>query len=102
MIQDTLIKLLTNNPKLKSHSLSIYRLEFTSDINMSDIEYVKANNDSAVAEAEERWAQLPVVTGRLDCYKDQERRGNVVGMGIKRIFSLPWVCFCGFWQILWQ
>ena len=43
---------------------------------MSRLSHAKENNDSAVAEADEHWAELPVVAGRLDYYEYQERRGN--------------------------
>ena len=52
---------------------------------MSRLSHAKANNDSAVAEADEHWAELPVVAGRLDYYEYQERRGN----GNQEEFSLP-------------
>ena len=53
----------------------------SSDINTSDIEYVKAKNDSAVAGASEHWAEMPAVAGYLFVRIITSTR-NVVGMGI--------------------
>ena len=43
---------------------------------MSSMSHAKANNDSAVAEADEHRTELPVVAEKLDYYEEREYRGN--------------------------
>ena len=59
------------------HQLSIYKLEFESDMNTTNAEHVKTEyEDLSLAGPGAHRPELPVLAWRLNYYEEWEYRGN--------------------------